>query len=174
MSTTTEAGHDVQSERMEVAAPHGGRHRSGIVAAAILAAILGFGLGWMVGPADRDHVPADIREFERAWLEAWNAADGEAVLALALPGGRHFCPATGAAGVSGDELVAFVEEGWRMTDPEIMSVARSTQPDGQPDSGDEYVVVIELTLNGRPGYLSVLHLRGTNGALRFSEHHTYP
>ncbi len=174
MSATTEAGHDVRSEHGEAAAPHGMRHRSGVAVVAVLAAILGIGLGWMVGPADRDGVPADVREFERAWLEAWNAADGDAVLALSLPGGRHYCPATGAAGVSGDELVAFVEEGWRMTDPEVVSVARSTQPDGQPYSDEEYVVVIEFTLNGRPGYLSVLHLRGTDGALRFNEHHTYP
>ena len=58
-----------------------------------------------------------------------------------------------------------------MTDAEILTVAR--QP-GTTPSRDEYIVVTDFTLNGRPDYLSVLYLRGAEDSLRILEHHAYP
>lgn len=150
------------------------RGRQLVVMVVVLAVIVGFGLGWLIGMDRADVASDDVRELHAEWVAAWNAEDGDALVSLMLPGGRHYCPATGDAGVSGDELAAFVERGWQMTDVEIVSVARSPASAIMGHEGHDYVVVTEFTLNGRPGYLSVLHLVGREGLLRVHEHVTYP
>lgn len=125
------------------------------------------------GSADPD-VVAEVRAVQEEWFAAWNAEDGDAVLSMMASGGRHYCPATGTQGVSGGDLAAFVEEGWEMTGADIVSATR-THTSGDPAAvKDDYVVVTEFTLNGHPGYLSILHLRGPEGSLRVLDHHAYP
>ncbi len=111
---------------------------------------------------------------QEEWFAAWNADDGDAVRSMMAFGGRHYCPATGTNGASGGDLVAFVGKGWRMTDAEIVSATGTRTPGDPAEVSDDYVVVTEFVLNGRPGYLSVLHLRGPEGSLRVLDHHAYP
>ena len=119
-------------------------------------------------------ITAEIRPVQEEWFAAWNASDGDATLSLMASGGRHYCPATGTQGVSGGDLAAFVEEGWEMTAADIVSATRTQNPGDSAATGDDYVVVTEFTLNGHPGYLSILHLRGLEGSLRVLDHHAYP
>jgi hypothetical protein len=119
-------------------------------------------------------VAADMVQMQEAWLEAWSAGDGDAVLAMMAPGGRHYCPASGPQGVSGSGLRAFVEHEYVMTDSKIVS-AVCTQLPGDPAAvRNDCLVVTEGTLNGHPGYTTVLHLRGLEGSLRVVDHHAYP
>lgn len=117
---------------------------------------------------------AEVRSVQEEWFAAWNAADGDAVVSMMAPDGRHHCPATGTEGVNGTELVAFVEEGWQMTDADIVSATTSRTPGDPTFLSADYVVVTDFALNGHPGYLSVLHLRGPQGSLRVLDHHAYP
>jgi hypothetical protein len=119
-------------------------------------------------------VTAEVRVVQEQWFAAWNATDGDTVVSMMAPGGRHHCPATGAEGVNGADLAAFVEEGWQMTDAEIVSATRTRTPGDSALLSADYVVVTEFALNGHPGYRSVLHLRGPEGSLRILDHHAYP
>lgn len=119
-------------------------------------------------------VTAEVRSVQEEWFAAWNAKDGDAVRSMMVFGGRHYCPATGTNGASGADLVALVEEGWPMTDAEIVSATRTQTPGVPAVVSDDYVVVTEFALNGHAGYHSVLHLRGPEGSLRILDHHAYP
>ena len=167
--------HDVPDEERT---PRRRSRRSIVVVVAVaLAALTGFAVGWLGAGSDEagdDDIVADVRAVQEDWFAAWNADDGDAVLAMMVPGGRHYCPATGSAGVSGRELVALVEEGWEMTDARIVSATRARSADDQTVGADHYVVITEFTLDGRPNYQSVLHLRGPDGALRVQDHHVAP
>ena len=117
---------------------------------------------------------AEVRSVQDEWFAAWNAKDGDAVRSMMVFGGRHYCPATGTNGASGADLVALVEDGWQMTDAEIVSATRTQTPGDPAVVSDDYVVVTEFALNGHDGYHSVLHLRGPEGSLRILDHHAYP
>ena len=119
-------------------------------------------------------VGEDLLMAQQAWLEAWNAGDGDAVLSMMAPGGRHYCPGSGTQGISGSDLSAFVEHGYVMTDAEVVSVV-CTDVTGDPGVvANDCLVVTEGTLNEHPGYTTVLHLRGREGSLRVVDHHAYP
>ena len=74
------------------------------------------------------------------WTTAWNAGDGDAVVALMTPGGRHVCSLQPAPGVAGEELAGFVAmfrttfgfEGRHLSDPVIV------------ESSDGYLVTVAL------------------------------
>ena len=116
----------------------------------------------------------DLLMVQHAWLEAWNAADGETVLTMMAPGGRHYCPGSGTQGISGSDLSAFVEHGYVMTEAEVMSAVCTQMPGDQAVVTNDCLVVTEGTLNEHPGYTTVLHLRGREGSLRVVDHHAYP
>lgn len=119
-------------------------------------------------------VTAEVRAVQEQWFAAWNTTDGDAVVSMMAPGGRHYCPATGTNGVDGADLAAFVEQGWQMTDAEIISATTTRIPGDPTFASADYVVVTEFALNGHPGYHSVLHLRGPEGSLRVLDHRAYP
>ncbi len=116
----------------------------------------------------------DLLMVQQAWLEAWNAGDGEAVLTMMAPGGRHYCPGSGTQGVSGSDLSAFVEHGYVMTDAEVVSAVCTQVPGDPAFVTNDCLVATEGTLNEHPGYTTVLHLRGREGSLRVIDHHAYP
>lgn len=153
--------------------------RSLLVTVIALVAFVGFGAGWLLNSDDETEqeqtvVDPEVRQLHEDWFADWNAADGEAVEARMTLDGRHYCPLSGADGVGGEELVAFVERGWQMTDAEIVSVTRTATLAGPNAGSDDYVVVTEFTLDEHAGYTSVLHLRTVGGELRIHEHHAYP
>ena len=158
----------------EPARKRGWRRWASAAALIVLAVVAAFVLGRQTSGDDGETVSPEVRELHAEWVAAWNAEDGEAVVSLMLPRGRHYCPATGDAGVSGDQLASFVERGWQMTDVEIVSVTTSPASALVGHAGHDYVVVSELTLNDRPGYVSVLHLAGPEGVLGVHQHITYP
>ena len=82
---------------------------------------------------------AEVRSVQEEWFAAWNAKDGDAVRSMMVFGGRHYCPATGTNGASGADLVALVEEGWQMTDAEIVSATRTQTPGDPAVVSDDYV-----------------------------------
>ena len=87
-------------------------------------------------------------------------------------GGRHYCPGSGIDGVSGDDLVAFVEKGFTVADVEtIGTMSVSTPGDG---GSEDHFVVTEHSLNGHAGYLSVLHVRGPEDSLQVLSHRAFP
>ena len=61
-----------------------------------------------------------------------------------------------------------------MTDAEVVSATRTQTPGDPAVVKRDYVVVTGFTLDGRPGYLSVLHLRGREGSLRVLDRNAYP
>ena len=155
----------------------GGRRRLFAVGAAIvIAALLGFGVGRMVadGGDARSDISAELRAVHEEWFAAWNAADGEAVRAMMAPSGRHYCPGSGTSGVSGDDLTHFVDKGFTAADIEIVGAMSVSTPGTACGTSDDHFIVTELTLDGHPGYLSVLQLRGPEDSLRVLSHRAFP
>ena len=116
----------------------------------------------------------DLRTIQQAWSEAWSGGEGEVVLGMMAPGGRHYCPGSGTQGLSGNELSAFVEHGYALTDAEVVSAVCTDVPGDPAIVKRDCLVTTEGTVNGHPGYTTVLHLRGQEGSLRVVDHHAYP
>ncbi len=117
-------------------------------------------------------LPADVQEVHNKWYAAWNEADGETAKSMMAPFGRHYCPGSGRDGVSGEDLAAFVNKGFSVSDLEIIgSISMPTPGEGQ---SQDHVVVTQHTLDGHEGYVSILHLRGQADSLKILSHRAFP
>lgn len=147
-------------------------------AALILGLLVGLGVGVMVAGADgaetEIRLPAAVREFHADWYAAWNEGNGDAVMSMMAPGGRHYCPGTGADGAGGQELAEFVATGLVLSDIEVLGAIAVDTPGDASGLSQDHVVVTELTVDGHPGYVAVLHLRGSDDQLRVVSHRAFP
>lgn len=144
--------------------------------AIILSVLVGLGIGMaFAGEAEAEpeiDIPIAVQEIHNDWFDAWSDADGKAVLSMMAPGGRHYCLGSGIDGVSGEELAAFVDKGFSVSDLEIIgSISMPTPGEGQ---SQDHVVVSQHTLDGHEGYISTLHLRGQEDSLKILSHRAFP
>jgi len=158
--------------------PGSSKKRRGVAAGAalVLALLVGLGTGTVLageGNAEGT-VPAAVVEIADEWYSAWNRADGEAALSMMAPGGRHYCPGSGADGVSGPELAEFVAKGHTIADIEIVDVATMNSPGDASGESKDHIVATELSVDGHSGYVSVLHLRGPEDSLQVVAHRSFP
>lgn len=146
--------------------------------ALVLGLLVGLGIGMVVaGEAEAESevtIPAAVEELHAAWYAAWNEADGETVQAMMAPGGRHYCPGTGIDGAGGDELAEFVDKGFTVADVETVGTISVNTPGDPSGASKDHFVVTQLTLDGHPDYLSVLHLRGQEDSLHVLAHRAFP
>ncbi len=78
--------------------------------AALLALVVGFGLGWLVFGNDSPDVPSDVESLVDAYNQAWSDGDGETAVSLMTTGARFVSDRYVAeGGISGDELVTHIE-----------------------------------------------------------------
>ena len=142
--------------------------------ATILSLLLGLGIGMAVAdeaePDNENGLPTAVQKIHEDWFAAWDDANGDAVLAMMAPGGRHYCPGSGTDGVSGPDLAAFVDKGFSVSDVEIIGTISMSTPGDSSDASHDHVVVTQHTLNGHEGYVSILHLRGQDDSLRVLSH----
>ena len=94
-------------ERQATAVPTRGGRWPIIALAVMVVAALGAGTWWLVD--EYTGVDRQIEVLIDDYLQAWVDGDGEALLAVMTPGGRHVSPATSGTGYSGEALAAFVE-----------------------------------------------------------------
>ncbi len=144
--------------------------------AAVFGLLVGLGIGVLAaGEAEADAAaPPALREIQDQWLEAWNEADGESIVAMMAPGARHYCPGTGADGAAGNELVEFVETGLTIADIEPLGSLSMDTPGDSSGTSQDHLVVAQHSVDGHAGYLSVLHLRGPEDSLQVLSHRAFP
>ncbi len=163
---------------MTTKTPDSGKKRRyfAVGAALVLTLLVGLGTGTVLaGEGDAEGtVPAAVAEIADEWYSAWNRADGEAAVSMMAPGGRHYCPGSGADGVSGRELAEFVGKGWTIADIEIVDVATMNSPSDASGESRDHIVATELSVDGHSGYVSVLHLRGPEDSLQVLAHRAFP
>ena len=176
----TTSMHELDEQRPAETGVEGRRKRYRwvwVVAAVILAAAAGVGAGWLAhddgGSSTDGDVPADVESLVGEWTRAWDNGNGEAAVSLMEPGALHFCP-TWPSGVSGDELVRFVDRGASISDSVILSVTSPQLSDELNSTADSYVVVTQYTLGANPGWMSVLLIGEDDGELQIQEHRLYP
>lgn len=141
------------------------RRRTGFVVLAIVAAaLLGFGLGWAVFRDTGTSVPDDIEALLDDYTDAWNAADGEAAVALMTPGARFYSSAfMPNEGLTGDELVDHING---LRPDEIADGDRTVVGDGP------YMVVSDASPTGFDG-TSVIYVVEVGDTLMIAGHHWY-
>jgi hypothetical protein len=142
-----------------------GRRRSSkfvLVVAFVLVGLLGFGLGWLAFRDTGTDVPDDIEQLVEDWGAAWNAGDGDAVVALMTPGGRHYF-AGRAEGMMGDELVAMID-GFGATDAFDVNEYEAFVGD------DPYILIMSGTVSSTEGY-SVYEITEFDGEMKIRVHY---
>ena len=112
------------------------RRRTGfVVLAIVVAALLGFALGWAVYRDTGTDVPGDVEQLLDDYVDAWNTSDGQAAAALMTPSARFYAQGyTGYDGFSRDELVAWIDG---VLPDQIEQLSTTVIGD------DPYVVVVE-------------------------------
>lgn len=90
--------------------------------AVVLAALVGFGVGWLVFRDSGTDVPSEVSDVLDGYLDAWNAHDGDAAVAYMTSGGVHVSDFT--PGASGEELASAIDASvaFRITDVETLEV----------------------------------------------------
>lgn len=143
-----------------------GRHRHStmtVFISVVVAALVGFGLGWLAFGDSGTDVPSEVEELVDAYVAAWNETDGDAAVALLGGDGVHY--SGNDEGVSGDELAVAIDNlpaTDQFTDFEIESV-----------SGDNpWLVVSSGSAFGRDGY-SVFHIEEVAGEYTILIHHWF-
>lgn len=131
---------------------------------AVLAALVGFGIGWLVFRDTGVDVPSDVESLLDDAIVAWDQGDGEGILDFYGPTGVHISSGTGPAGVSGEELATYVN---RMPlnsveDSEIIAVHGDTP----------YVVIQTARVVDRDGF-SVFVIDEDAGQLLIRSHTWY-
>jgi hypothetical protein len=161
MATLTE-------ERISVSRPDVTRteHRRSPVFVAlgvVVAALLGFGLGWLAFRDTGADVPAEVQEVIDAYEAAWNELDAAAADAVMAPGARHYSlrsQVTRPEGMTSDDLVSLFSGG--VPDGVDLEIERV--------HGDlPYVVVSNGTAYGETG-TSITYMDEINGELLILEH----
>ena len=140
------------------------RRRTGfVVVAIVMAALLGFGLGWAMFRDTGTDVPADVQELFDAYADAWNEPDGEAAVALMTPGARFYSSGITAEGYAGDDLVDHING---LRSDTITTGSMTVVGD------DPYVVVVENRVGGFDGTSSVFVV-SSGDELLINGHHWY-
>jgi hypothetical protein len=93
--------------RADTATPAAGARWPIVALVVMVVAVLGLGTWWLVD--QYTGVDRQIEVLLDDYLQAWSNGDGEALLAVMAPGGRHVSDGTPAGGLGGEELAAFVE-----------------------------------------------------------------
>ena len=144
----------------------------------ILSLLVGLGIGMAAaGEADADTeitLPAAVQEVHDEWYTAWNEADGETAKSMMALGGRHYCPASGVDGVTGNDLAALVAKGFSVADIDTVGAISMGTPGDSSGVSQDHVIVTQHTLNGHEGYVSILHLRGQEDSLKILSHRAFP
>lgn len=128
--------------------------------AVVLAALVGFGVGWLVFRDTGVDVPSDVRELLDDYQAAWEAHDGDLAVSYMTEGAAHISAFTGPEGFSGDRLASFIDGAGTFTveDNEYVWVL-----------GDEpYLVARSQTAGGDPG-LSVFQIVERDGVLKIAD-----
>ncbi len=94
-------------ERPATAVPTRGGRWPIVALAVMVVAALGAGTWWLVD--EYTGIDRQIEVLIDDYLQAWVDGDGEALLAVMTPGGRHVSSGTPDTGYSGEALAAFVE-----------------------------------------------------------------
>ena len=125
----------------------------------LLAALIGFGVGWLVFRDTGVDVPSDIDVLLEDYHEAWAAHDGDAVVDLMTAGG--IVSLAGQEGASGELLATFVSESPTLSveDGDILGVFGDTNQ----------VVVKSATVGSIEGF-SVFHIVDQFGVPRIAYH----
>ncbi len=148
-----ELGHDVPR----------GRRGGFRMLAVLLAALVGFGLGWLVFDDSGVDVPSEVDAVLDDYRSAWNSADGELAVGFMTADGVHISSGY-PGGVSGDRLIGVIDNVYLsgVRNIEYVSV-----------SGDSpYLVVMSATAFGYDGY-SVFHMVEEAGELKIARHTWY-
>ena len=153
-------------ERTRLDEPRTGsdRPRTGfVVLAIVMAALLGFGFGWMVFRDTGTDVPDGIEALMDEYTDAWNEPNGEAAVALMTPGARFYSSTvTPAEGVAGVDLVDHIN---RFRPNGITGDGEMTVVGDGP-----YMVVSDRSPVGYDGF-SVVFVRDVGGELLIAGHH---
>lgn len=136
----------------------------------LLAALVGFGAGWLVFRDAGTDVPSEVQELLDDYTAAWNEADGSAAAEMLAVGGAVFGPSIPDEGLSGEAFAAFV--------------------DGLPGGADfisnleylgvfgdaPYVVVASATVRGSvdADIHEVFHVIDELGTLKIANHTAFP
>lgn len=141
------------------------RRRTGfVVVAIVMAALLGFGLGWAMFRDTGTDVPADVQELMDAYAEAWNEPNGEAAVALMTPGARFYASMiVPVEGYGGDELVDHING---LSGDAITTESMTVIGDGP------YLVVSQDRAGAYDG-TSAVYIVSSGDDLRISGHHWY-
>lgn len=141
------------------------RRRTGfVVLAIVIAAVLGFGLGWAVFRDTGTDVPGDVEALLDEYTDAWNEPNGEAAVALMTPSARFYSSmATPVEGLAGDDLVDHIDG---FLPDSITTDERTVVGDGP------YMVVSDASPVGYPG-TSVIYVVEVGDQLMISGHHWY-
>ena len=154
-------------ERTRMDEPRTGsdRPRTGfVVLAIVMAALLGFGFGWMVFRDTGTDVPDDVEELLDAYVDAWNEPDGEAAVALMTRDARFYSSiATPVAGLTGEDLVDHID---RFAQDSIARGSITVVGDGP------YLVVSEDRAGSYDG-TSVVLVVDVDGELLIDGHHWF-
>ncbi len=141
-----------------------GRRTGFAVLAIVMAALLGFGLGWAMFRDTGTDVPADVQELMDAYTEAWNEPNGEAAVALMTPGARFYASMTiPDEGYAGDDLVDYING---LRSDAITSGSMTVIGD------DPYLVVSQDRAGGYDG-TSAVFVVSSGDELLISGHHWY-
>jgi hypothetical protein len=141
------------------------RRRTGfVVLAIVMAALLGFGLGWAMFRDTGTDIPADVQELMDAYAEAWNEPNGEAAVALMTPGARFYASIyVPDEGYGGDDLADYING---LGSDAITTESMTVIGDGP------YLVVGEDRAGGYDG-TSAIHVVNSGDELLISGHHWY-
>lgn len=141
-----------------------GRRTGFVVLAIVAAALLGFGLGWAVFRDTGTDVPADVDTLLDDYVDAWNAADGEAAVALMAPGARFYSTTLIAdEGLTGDDLVDHING---FGENQILQTSRTVVGDGP------YLVVSDDRAGIMDG-TSAIFVVDVDGELLIGGHHWF-
>jgi len=135
-----------------------------VIMAVVLAALIGFGVGWLVFRDSGVDVPSEVRELVDGYELATNNADGDAAVEFMTAGGVHVSGGTPAGGLSGDDLADFIDAvpTGLVVDSEYVGVFGDTP----------YIVVRSATAGFQDGY-SVFPIVNEFGELKIASHTWY-
>ena len=125
----------------------------------LLAAVVGFGAGWLAFGESGPGGPSEVREVADEYRAAWVANDGQAAVAM-MDRGALFYSDFVPDGITGERLVRHIETVPTafIADLEIIRV----EGDGP------YLVVLEA--KDQPGDYSVIHIEERNEELKIVDH----
>ncbi len=150
--------------RPETAAPVIGARWPIVALAVLVVAVLGLGTWWLVD--EYTGVDRQIEVLLDDYLQAWSEGDGEALLAVMTPMGRHVSDGTASEGLYGEELATFVESIDAVYDFEM-------EPLGDPVilGGPSFYQVVQPARGSLTGTgFNFYHIMNTSDGLRILYH----